>query len=97
MNLSHSLAMIQRSSKHSSSNVNYISKTQTLRMTLRGLPLHCPIFGILLQEWFEPGISRLTNKPLEWFDNWEAFLDKLHTNFGPDDKTGDAKHKLTCI
>jgi hypothetical protein len=21
------------------------------------------------QEWFEPGISELTNEPLEWFDN----------------------------
>jgi hypothetical protein len=27
------------------------------------------------QEWFEPGITRLTNEPPEWFDNWEAFLD----------------------
>jgi hypothetical protein len=26
------------------------------------------------QEWFEPGISGLTNEPLEWFDNWKAFL-----------------------
>jgi hypothetical protein len=25
-------------------------------------------------EWFEPGISGLTDEPLEWFDNWEAFL-----------------------
>jgi hypothetical protein len=22
------------------------------------------------QEWFKPGISGLTNEPLEWFDNW---------------------------
>jgi hypothetical protein len=29
------------------------------------------------QEWFEPGISRLTNEPPEWFDNLEAFLDEL--------------------
>jgi hypothetical protein len=42
------------------------------------------------QEWFEPGISRLTNEPPEWFDNWEAFLDELCTNFGPYNKTGDA-------
>jgi Retrotransposon gag protein len=49
------------------------------------------------QEWFEPGISRLTNKPPEWFDNWEAFLDDLCTNFGPYDKTGNAKHELTNL
>jgi Retrotransposon gag protein len=47
------------------------------------------------QEWFEPSISRLTNEPPEWFDNWEAFLDELHINFGPYNKTGNAKHKLT--
>jgi Retrotransposon gag protein len=49
------------------------------------------------QEWFEPGISGLINKPLEWFDNWEAFLDELHTNFGPYNETGDAEHELTNL
>jgi Retrotransposon gag protein len=49
------------------------------------------------QEWFEPRISGLTNEPLEWFDNWEAFLDELHTNFGPYDETGDAEHELTNL
>jgi Retrotransposon gag protein len=49
------------------------------------------------QEWFEPGISRLTDEPPEWFDNWEAFLDELHTNFGPYNKIGDAKHELTNL
>jgi Retrotransposon gag protein len=49
------------------------------------------------QEWFEPGISGLTNEPPEWFDNWEAFLDELHTNFGPYNKIGDAKHELTNL
>jgi Retrotransposon gag protein len=49
------------------------------------------------QEWFEPGISGLTDEPPEWFNNWKAFLDELHTNFGPYDKTGDAKHKLTNL
>jgi Retrotransposon gag protein len=47
------------------------------------------------QEWFEPGNSGLTDEPPEWFDNWEAFLDELCTNFGPYDETGDAEHKLT--
>jgi hypothetical protein len=32
------------------------------------------------EEWFEPGISGLTDEPLEWFDNWEAFLDEFCTN-----------------
>jgi hypothetical protein len=49
------------------------------------------------QEWFEPGISGLTDEPPEWFDNWEAFLDELYTNFGPYNETGDAKHELTNL
>jgi hypothetical protein len=49
------------------------------------------------QEWFEPGISGLTDEPPEWFDNWEAFLDELRTSFGPYNKTGDAEHKLTNL
>jgi Retrotransposon gag protein len=49
------------------------------------------------QEWFEPGISGLTDEPPEWFDNWEAFLDELCTNFGPYDETGDAEHELTNL
>jgi Retrotransposon gag protein len=49
------------------------------------------------QEWFEPSISGLTNESLEWFDNWEAFLNELRTNFGPYDETGDAKHELTNL
>jgi Retrotransposon gag protein len=49
------------------------------------------------QEWFEPSISRLTDEPPEWFDNWEAFLDELHTNFRPYNETGDAEHELTNL
>jgi Retrotransposon gag protein len=49
------------------------------------------------QEWFEPGISRLTEEPLEWFDNWETFLNELCTNFGPYNKIGDAEHELTNL
>jgi Domain of unknown function (DUF4939) len=49
------------------------------------------------QEWFEPGISGLTDEPLEWFNNWEAFLDELCIIFGPYDKIGDAKHELTNL
>jgi hypothetical protein len=49
------------------------------------------------QEWFESGISRLTDEPPEWSNDWETFLDELHTNFGPYNKTGDAKHELTNL
>jgi Retrotransposon gag protein len=49
------------------------------------------------QEWFESGISGLTNEPLEWFDNWEAFLDELRIIFRPYDKTGTAEHELTNL
>jgi hypothetical protein len=38
------------------------------------------------QEWFEPGISRLTDEPPEWFDNWEAFLDELRISGKLDSK-----------
>jgi Retrotransposon gag protein len=51
----------------------------------------------VVQEWFEPSISRLTDEPPKWFVNWEAFLDELHTNFRPYDKTGDAKHELNNL
>jgi Retrotransposon gag protein len=51
----------------------------------------------VVQEWFEPSVSELTNEPPEWFDNWEAFLDKHHTNFGPYHETGDAEHELTNL
>ena len=32
-----------------------------------------------------------------WLDNWEAFLDELHSNFGPFDETGNAKHESTNL
>jgi hypothetical protein len=49
------------------------------------------------QEWFEPGISGLTDEPLEWSNNWETFLDELHTSFEPYDEMGDAEHELTNL
>jgi Retrotransposon gag protein len=97
MNLSHSLARIQRNSKHSSSNVNYISKIWTLKMILRRLPLCCPTFGMSLRSGLNLCISGLTDEPMEWFNNWEAFLDELHTNFGPYHRTGDTENKLTNL
>jgi Retrotransposon gag protein len=39
----------------------------------------------------------LTNEPLEWFDNWEAFLNELHTNIKPYNEIGDAEHELTNL
>src|ERR1700721_3281810 len=51
----------------------------------------------LAQEWFEPGISGLTKEPLEWLDDWEAFVDELRTNFGPYDEIGDAESELTNL
>jgi hypothetical protein len=95
VNLSHSPEKIPRNSRLSSFNVNYISATRTLIVILGRLPLR--YLRDVAQEWFEPGISGLTNEPPEWFDNWEAFLDELHTNFGPYDETGDAEHELTNL
>jgi Retrotransposon gag protein len=49
------------------------------------------------QEWFEPGISGLTEEPPEWSNSWETFLDELRINFGPYDETGDAAYELTNL
>ena len=49
------------------------------------------------QEWFEPGISGLTDDYPEWLDNWDLFVDKLQNNFGPFDKSANVKHKLTNL
>jgi Retrotransposon gag protein len=98
VNLSCSPEKTPRNSRHLFFNVNYISATRTLIVILRRLPLCCPTYlWDVAQEWFEPGISRLTDEPPEWSDNWKAFLDKLCTNFRPYDKTGDAKHELTNL
>jgi len=49
------------------------------------------------QEWFEPGISGLTDEPPEWLDDWEAFKSELQDNFGPYDEVGDAEHELNNL
>ena len=49
------------------------------------------------QEWFEPGISGLTDDYPEWLDNWDLFVDELQTNFGPFDESANIKHKLTNL
>jgi hypothetical protein len=58
-NLSRSLKKISRNSRHSFSNVNYISATQTLIVILRRLPLHCRTFGMLLRNGLNLGFSDL--------------------------------------
>ena len=49
------------------------------------------------QEWFEPGISGLTEEPLMWLESFLAFLNELHFNFGPFDETREAERKLATI
>ena len=51
----------------------------------------------MAQEWFEPGISGLTDDYPEWLENWDLFVDKLQTNFGPFDKSANVEHKLTNL
>jgi Retrotransposon gag protein len=97
VNLSRSLEKIPRNSRLSFFNVNYISATRTLIVILRRLPLHYPTFGTLLKNGLNPLFPDLPMNPPEWFDNWEAFLDELRTNFGPYNKTGDAEHELTNL
>ena len=49
------------------------------------------------QEWFEPGLSGLTDTYPDWLDNWDAFVDELQTNFGPFDESADVEHDLTNL
>ena len=51
----------------------------------------------MAQEWFEPGLSGLTNTYPLWLDDWNVFVDKLQTNFGPFDKSADIEHNLTNL
>jgi len=34
-------------------------------------------------EWFEPGLSGLTEEPPTWLEDWDAFVKELQTNFAP--------------
>ena len=49
------------------------------------------------QEWFEPGISGLTEEPPVWLESFPAFLNELRFNFGPYDETGEAERELATI
>ena len=51
----------------------------------------------MAQEWFEPGISSLTDDYPEWLDNWDLFVDELQTNFGPFDKSTNVEDELTNL
>jgi hypothetical protein len=48
-------------------------------------------------EWFEPGLSGLTEEPPEWLEDWDAFVDELQTNFGPYDESGDVENELVNL
>ena len=49
------------------------------------------------QEWFEPGISGELDEILDWINNWNLFIDKLQTNFGPFDEVGDVEWELVNL
>ena len=51
----------------------------------------------MAQEWFERGISGLTENFPEWLDDWDLFVDELQNNFGPFDKSANVEHKLTNL
>ena len=48
-------------------------------------------------EWFEPGLSGLTDEPPTWLEDWDAFIEELHTNFGPHDESGDVENDLVNL
>ena len=49
------------------------------------------------QDWFEPGLSGLTEEIPVWLDDWDAFVEELETNFGPYDQSGDAENELMTL
>ena len=51
----------------------------------------------MAQEWFEPGISGLTDNYSEWLDDWDLFVDKLQNYFGPFDESANVEHELTNL
>ena len=48
-------------------------------------------------EWFEPGLSGLTEEPPTCLEDWDAFFKELQTNFGPYDKSGDVESELVNL
>ncbi|KIK74205.1 hypothetical protein PAXRUDRAFT_20111 [Paxillus rubicundulus Ve08.2h10] len=47
-------------------------------------------------EWFEPNLLQMGDPTLclDWMDDYQEFIFKLQTNFGPHDPIGDAEHQL---
>ena len=54
-------------------------------------------FWDVAQEWFEPGLSGLTDIYPQWLDSWDLFVDELQNNFGPFNESSDVEHKLTNL
>jgi len=48
-------------------------------------------------EWFEPGLSGLTEEPPTWLEDWDAFIEELQTNFRHYNKYGDVESKLVNL
>ena len=49
------------------------------------------------QEWFEPGLSGLTDIYPPWLDSWDLFVDELQSNFGFFNESTNVEHKLTNL
>jgi len=63
---------------------------------------HCITFAIsylwdVALEWFEPGLSGLTEEPPTWLEDWDAFIKELKTNFRPYDESGDVESELVNL
>ena len=48
----------------------------------------------IAQEWFEAGISGLSDEPPLWLNDWNTFVKELRTNFRPFNKVGILEHEL---
>ena len=48
-------------------------------------------------EWFEPGLSGLTEEPPDWLEDWDAFVKELQTSFGPYDESGDVENEIVNL
>jgi Retrotransposon gag protein len=97
VNLSHSLEKTPRNSRHSFFQCQLYFHNPDFNSNSKKVIFALSYLWDVAQEWFEPSIPGLTNEPPEWSNNWETFLDELHTNFGPYNETGDAKHELTSL
>lgn len=48
-------------------------------------------------EWFEPGLSGVSEDLPLWLEDWDSFVEELQTNFGPYDESGDVENELTNL